>query len=89
MPAHLSFENGGESLALIPTRYPGSQSAGEGPIALARKTIWESIGEDAYRGLGQRILTTDGGDIPFLEIRTLSITQDGDPAPDGAGADHA
>jgi len=89
MPAHLQFQNGGESLALIPTRYPGSQSAGEGPIALARKTIWESIGEDAYRGLGQRILTTDGGDVPFLEVRTLSITQDGDPAPDGAGADHA
>src|SRR5580765_8165726 len=24
MPAHLQFENGGESLSLIPTRYPGS-----------------------------------------------------------------
>ena len=26
MPAHLQFENGGESVALIPTRYPGSAS---------------------------------------------------------------
>ena len=27
MPAHLQFENGGESVALIPTRYPGSETA--------------------------------------------------------------
>ena len=39
MPAHLQFENGGESVALIPTRYPGSERAGDGLIALARKTV--------------------------------------------------
>ena len=26
MPAHLQFENGGDSVALIPTRYPGSEA---------------------------------------------------------------
>ena len=26
MPAHLQFENGGEAVALIPTRYPGSEA---------------------------------------------------------------
>jgi type VI secretion system protein ImpE len=89
MPAHLQFQNGGESLALIPTRYPGSQAADDGTIALARKTSWEPIAEDAYRGLGQRIIATDTGETPFLEIRALSITPDGDPAPDRAGSDHA
>ena len=89
MPAQLQFQNGGNSLALIPTRYPGSQSAEDGTIALARKTSWEPIGPDAYRGLGQRIITTDAGETPFLEIRALSITQDGDPAPGGTGPDHA
>ena len=44
MPAHLQFENGGESVALIPTRYPGSEAADDGLIALARKTVWEEIG---------------------------------------------
>jgi len=82
MPAQLQFQNGGASLALIPTRYPGSQGADDGLIALARKTSWESIGEDAYRGLGQRIIATDNGETPFLEIRALSITSDGEPAPD-------
>jgi type VI secretion system protein ImpE len=73
MPAHLDFDNGGEALALIPTRYNGSESSGDGAIALARKTSWEPIGEDAYRGLGQRVLATDGGETPILEIRSISV----------------
>lgn len=89
MPAQLQFENGGESLALIPTRYPGSQDAEDGSLALSRKTTWEPFADDAYRGLGQRIIATDEGETPFLEIHALTITQDGDPAPDSAGADHA
>src|SRR6476646_1276502 len=89
MPAQLHFENGGESLALIPARYPGSQGADDGNLALSRKTTWEPIAADAFRGLGQRIIATDTGETPFLEIRALSITGNGDPAPDGAGADHA
>ena len=89
MLAHLQFDNGGESLALVPTRYAGSEASEDGMIALARKTSWEPIAADAYRGLGQRIIATDTGETPFLEIRELSITQDGEPAPDGPGADHA
>jgi len=74
MPAHLQFENGGESVALIPTRYPGSDKAGDGLIALARKTIWEEMAPDAHRGLGQRIIATDTDDMPLMEIRTISLT---------------
>jgi type VI secretion system protein ImpE len=74
MPAHLQFENGGESVALIPTRYPGSETASDGLIALARKTVWEEIAPDAHRGLGQRIIATDIDDVPLMEVRTISIT---------------
>jgi len=81
MPAHLQFENGGESVALIPTRYVGSEAAGDGLIALARKTVWEEIGPDTHRGLGQRILTTDADDVPLMEIRTISLTAGVDEAP--------
>jgi type VI secretion system protein ImpE len=73
MPAQLRFENGGEAVALIPTRYPGSESAGDGMLALARKTVWEEISADAHRGLGQRLLATDGGDVPLMDVRTLVI----------------
>jgi len=73
MPAHLQFENGGESVALIPTRYPGSETAGDGLIALARKTVWEEMAPDMHRGLGQRIIATDTGDAPLMEVRAISL----------------
>ena len=80
MPAQLEFANGGQAVALIPSRYPGSESSPDGLIALGRKTIWEEIAENAHRGLGQRVLTTDAGDVPLLELRTLVIHRgDGEP----------
>jgi type VI secretion system protein ImpE len=73
MPARLQLENGGESVALIPTRYPGSEAATDGLIALARKTVWEDVGDDAHHGLGQRIIATDVDDVPLMDIRSISI----------------
>jgi type VI secretion system protein ImpE len=71
MPAHLDFENGGEAVALIPTRYPGSERADDGQIALARKTVWDEVGPNVHRGLGQRILATDIDDLPLMEVRSI------------------
>jgi type VI secretion system protein ImpE len=73
MPAHLDFENGGEAVALIPTRYPGSEQSSDGLIVLARKTVWEEVGPNVHRGLGQRILTTDNDDVPLMEVRTILL----------------
>jgi type VI secretion system protein ImpE len=73
MPARLQFENGGESVALIPTRYPGSEKASDGLIALARKTVWEEIAPDMHRGLGQRIIATDADETSLMEIRAISV----------------
>ena len=84
MPAQLLFANGGESLALIPTRYPGSESSPDGAIALARKTEWQPFAEDAYAGLGQRLFATDAAEIPMLDVRTMTLHAD---APTG-DADH-
>lgn len=76
MPAYLQFENGGESPALIPTRYPGSESSEDGLIQLARKTEWDETGPDQYRGLGQRLLATDAGDFPLMEVRVIALGAD-------------
>ena len=84
MPAHLQFENGGESVAFIPTRYPGSEASEDGLIVLARKTIWEEMGPDAYRGVGQRVFTTDAAELPLMEVR--SITLNNEPNPDSSDA---
>jgi type VI secretion system protein ImpE len=82
MPAHFQFENGGESVALIPTRYPGSETSDDGLIVLARKTVWKEVTPDNHHGLGQRIITTDSGDLPLMELRTLVIRA---AAEEGAG----
>jgi type VI secretion system protein ImpE len=87
MPAHLQFENGGESVALIPTRYPGSETAEDGLIALARKTVWEEMGGDTHRGLGQRIIATDTDEVPLMEVRTISLTASTEDTSDLTG-DH-
>jgi type VI secretion system protein ImpE len=87
MPAQLEFENGGATVALIPTRYPGSESSTDGLIALARRTEWEETGPDAHRGLGQRVLATDTDELPLLEVRTLVIH--GDRASAGEAAANA
>ena len=89
MPAHLLFDNGGESVALIPTRYPGSHTATDGSIALARRTEWREIARDTYYGLGQRIIATDGGDTPLLDIRTITVRADGGEIAGVLGEDHA
>jgi type VI secretion system protein ImpE len=89
MPAHMQFENGGESVALIPTRYPGSDSSPDGLILLARKTLWEEVAPDTHHGLGQRILATDEGDVPLMDVRTISIGGAAGSAGAPGGADHA
>jgi type VI secretion system protein ImpE len=75
MPAHLEFENGGESLALIPTRYAGSEAAADMALAMARKTLWSETAADVHVGLGQRILTTGAEDVPLMDIRKITLAR--------------
>jgi len=84
MPAHLQFSNGGESVALIPARYPGSETSTDGSILLARKTLWEELLPGMYYGLGQRILTTDTSEVALLEVRSITIDSQNQPV-DSAG----
>jgi type VI secretion system protein ImpE len=74
-PAQLRFANGGESVALLPSRYPGSHI--EGRLALARSTEWRDIGSapDQHAGLGQRVLTTSASDVGLLELRALRLNE--------------
>lgn len=71
-PAHFTFTNGGEAVGVIPTRYPGSESSADGTIKLARRTEWLEQDGD-YLGLGQRLLVTDAGEYPLLDIRRIEF----------------
>jgi type VI secretion system protein ImpE len=73
MPAQLMFSNGGETVALIPTRYPGSESSEDGAICLARKTEWVDAGNERWFGLGQRVLATDAGEHALMAVQTIEL----------------
>lgn len=69
-PARLRFANGGETVGLIPVRYPGSEREA-GPLQMARRTEWREIAPGMAVGLGQRVLATDRKDHALLDVRTL------------------
>lgn len=81
LPAELKWMNGGEAVALLPARYPGSESSDDPQIQLGRRTVWEHQTGDLYTGLGQRILATDQDEVPLLEVRNVALQA---PAEDSA-----
>lgn len=72
-PANLQFANGGETIALIPARYPGSTDGDDGMLALGRKTLWDEPQPGLYCGRGQRVFATDGAELAMLAVRTISL----------------
>ena len=71
MPAHFEWTNGGETVALLPTRYAGSESSADPQIRLARKTDWSEAAVGLFVGMGQRMLASDAGEYPLMEIRNI------------------
>jgi type VI secretion system protein ImpE len=72
-PAQFIWENGGQAAGHIPTRYPGTEQSADGKLKLSHKTEWSNRG-GVNIGLGQRILATDAGEYPLLEIRNIELT---------------
>jgi type VI secretion system protein ImpE len=73
LPAQLRFVNGGEVIAMLPTRYPGSERSDDDQILMARKTTWRGDGDDRWLGLGQRVLVTDLGEHDLLSVRSIDL----------------
>ena len=74
MPAHFAWANGGETVGLIPTRYPGSASRDDNRIKLARKTEWLDQNGGMHLGVGQRMLATDAGEYPLMDVRVIRLS---------------
>jgi len=86
-PAYLQWANGGEAVGLIPTRYPDTEASEDGQLRLARKTEWIEEAADACRGLGQRMLVTDAGEYPLMDVRLIELdaaTDAGTPTETGS-----
>jgi len=73
MPAYLTWVNGGEAAALLPTRYPGSQDGSDPALRLARRTEWQEVAPEEYQGAGQRLLATDVAEYPLMDIRHIDL----------------
>lgn len=72
--AQIRFTNGGDTVALIPSRYPGSEASDDPAIFLARKTLWRELGPETFAGLGQRLWATDAGEYPVLDAREITLS---------------
>ena len=72
-PATLTLENGATSVALIPTRYPGTERESDTALRLARATDWREQPGGAWHGVGQRMLTTDDSEVALLDVRVVSL----------------
>jgi type VI secretion system protein ImpE len=74
LPAQITFTNGGETVGLIPVRYPGSEQHSDDGVKLARKTLWQEIAADTAIAHGQRIIATDAEEVGLLDVRALALS---------------
>ena len=73
LPVNLLLANGGETVALVPTRYPGSEKATDPRVIMARSTEWVEHPGETFLGLGQRLLATDQGEFPLMDVRSIQL----------------
>jgi type VI secretion system protein ImpE len=75
LPVRLTLANGADAAGFVPTRYPGSEAVEDDAIRLARRTDWHELegGSGSWLGLGQRMLASDAGDHPLLDLRRLEL----------------
>ena len=74
-PCTIKIANGGDFVALIPTRYAGTLEHGGPADKLARATDWRDIGAETFAGLGQRLLATNEGDTAIMDVRRIELDQ--------------
>jgi type VI secretion system protein ImpE len=73
MPAHFVWANGGDNVALIPTRYCGSEQSSDPLVRLARRTDWLEPAPGIFTGAGQRMLAADSGEFPLMDVRQVRL----------------
>jgi type VI secretion system protein ImpE len=76
-PASFTWVNAGKAVGMIPSRYPGSEQDANDAFRMARKTEWRDAGSEFFLGLGQRMLATDHGEFPLLEVREVFLDHPG------------
>jgi len=90
-PVNIVLRNGGDIVAMLPTRYAGTAEHGTDAEKLSRTTNWIDAGGETFVGRGQRLLATDTGEVAMMDLRELVVHHaDAEPAadvPDDSGND--
>ena len=73
MSGEITFTSGGNKHVLLPVRYPGSERSDEDDVVMARRTVWVGDDERGWRGLGQRVWTTDVTELGLLDVRSVEF----------------
>ena len=72
-PATLTLANGAANVALVPTRYPGTERETDDKLRLARATDWREQPGGGWHGVGQRMLATDQTEVALLDARVITF----------------
>ena len=84
LPAHFTWDNNGETVGFVPTRYVGTETRPEAALRLARTTEWHAPEPAAAAlGTGQRMLATDSDDVGLLDCRLIELGTDLPPPAHG------
>jgi type VI secretion system protein ImpE len=73
LPAEVTWVTGGETVALLPARYPGTERESDPQVALGRRTEWKEVADGTFVGIGQKVLATDVSETALLEFRDLRL----------------
>ncbi len=72
-PVQITFRSDQSVAAMLPGRYPGTESCSDNQARLARTTSWHD-GPSGEAGQGQRLLSlSTGEDVGLLTLRTLTF----------------
>lgn len=85
LPAKVTWSTGASTVALIPTRYAGTEANKDGGLLLARRTDWSEIDGGGFVGLGHRVLNTDTSEHAVMNIRRITLNST--PPPAGTGGE--
>jgi type VI secretion system protein ImpE len=82
---NLLLANGGEAVGLVPTRYPGSETASDSRLVMARATEWVEHPGETFFGVGQRLLATDQGEVGIMDVRSIKLDSVAEAEGEGGG----
>lgn len=78
-PVSLEVRDGTHLRGFMPVRYPVREGERD-TVLLARETAWIEFGETGVAGRGQKMWSTDQGDISLLDLRECSFRSSADDA---------